>query len=148
MGDENPRFYVLGLAPNAARVSVRFFISDPFEKIVDNIMAHYRDLEIVKEYDDQPDYLTVGRILYETVSKKSRDKDASPLMAGAVFRAILTGAPYPAALYNAMITRIRADTDDKSKGISKDQLCPRGGHQRRICCASIVISPNTHSRRY
>lgn len=119
LGDENPRFYVLGLAPNAARVSVRFFITDPFEKMVDNIMAHYRDLAIIKEYDNQPDYLTVGRILYETVSKKSRDKDASPLLAGAVFRAILTGAPYPAALYNAMITRIRADMDDSSKGISK-----------------------------
>ncbi len=119
LGDENPRFYVLGLAPNAARASVRFFITDPFEKIVGNIMAHYRDLEIIKEYDNQPDYLTVGRILYETVSKKSRDKDASPLLAGAVFRAILTGAPYPAALYNARITRIRADMDDSSKGISK-----------------------------
>ena len=119
LGDENPRFYILGLAPNAARVSVRFFITDPFEKIVNHIMAHYRDLAIVKEYDDQPDYLTVSRILDETVSKKSRDKDAAPLLAGAVFRAILTGAPYPAALYNAMITRIRADMDDTAKGISK-----------------------------
>lgn len=119
LSEENPRFYVLGLAPNAARVSVRFFITDPFEKIVGNIMAHYRDLAIIKEYDNQPDYLTVGRILYETVSKKSRDKDASPLLAGSVFRAILTGAPYPAALYNAMITRIRADMDDSAKGISK-----------------------------
>jgi len=119
LGDENPRFYVLGLAPNAARVSVRFFITDPFEKIASNIMTHYRDLAIIKEYDDQPTYLTVGRILYETVSKKSRDKDATPLLAGSVFRAILTGAPYPAALYNAMITRIRADVDDASKGISK-----------------------------
>jgi len=119
LGEENPRFYVLGLAPNAARVSVRFFITDPFEKIVDHIMAHYRDLEIVKEYDDQPGYLTVSRVLYETVSRKSRDKDASPLLAGAVLRSILTGAPYPAALYNAMITRIRADMDETAKGISK-----------------------------
>ena len=60
LGDENPRFYILGLAPNAARVSVRFFITDPFEKVVQHIMAHYRDLAIIKEYDDQPDYLTVG----------------------------------------------------------------------------------------
>ena len=52
LGAENPRFYVLGLAPNAARVSVRFFIADPFRKIMENIAAHYRDLEIVKEYDD------------------------------------------------------------------------------------------------
>jgi CRISPR-associated protein Csd1 len=119
LGDENPRFYVLGLSPNAARVSVRFFITDPFQKIIDNIKAHYRDLAIVKEYDDQPDYLTVRRILYETVSKKSRDQDAAPLLAGAVFRAILTNAPYPAALYYAIINRVRADMDDKEKRITK-----------------------------
>ena len=116
---ENPRFYILGLSPNAARVSVRFFITDPFEKIIDNIKAHYRDLAIVKEYEDQPDYLAVRRILYETVSKKSRDKDAAPLLAGAVFRAILSNAQYPAALYYAIINRIRADMDDKEKRITK-----------------------------
>lgn len=119
LGDENPRFYILGLSPNAARVSVRFFITDPFEKIAQNIMAHYRDLEIVKEYEDQPNYLTVGRILYETVSKKSKDKDAAPLLAGAVFRSILTNVPYPAALYYAIINRIRADMDDDKKKIRK-----------------------------
>lgn len=116
---ENPRFYILGLSPNAARVSVRFFITDPFEKVIDNIKAHYRDLAIVKEYDDQPDYLTIGRILYETVSKKSRDKKVAPLLAGAVFRAILTSAQYPAALYYAIINRIRADMDDEKAKIKK-----------------------------
>jgi CRISPR-associated protein Csd1 len=115
--DENPRFYVLGLAPNAARISVRFFLTDPFHKIVERMMQHYRDLELVKEFDNQPAYITVRHILDETVSKKSRDKDASPLMTGAMFRAILTGAPYPAALYYAIINRIRADVDEK--GIQK-----------------------------
>jgi len=117
--DGNTRFYVLGLAPNAARISVRFFLTDPFEKIVKRMMRHYRDLEIVKEFENQPTYITVGHILAETVSKKARDQDAAPLMAGAVFRAILTGAPYPAALYYAIINRIRADMDDSQKGIHK-----------------------------
>ena len=115
--DENPRFYVLGLAPNAARVSVRFFLTDPFQKIVERMRQHYRDLEMVKEFDNQPAYITVRHILDETVSKKARDQDASPLMAGAVFRSILTGAPYPAALFYAIINRIRADADDK--GVQK-----------------------------
>ena len=117
--DENPKFYILGLAPNAARISVRFFITDPFEKIVQNIMAHYHDLAIVKEYDSQPTYITVRHILNETVSQKSRDKDAAPLLAGSVFRTILTNAPYPAALYAAIITRVRTDMDDSEKHISK-----------------------------
>jgi CRISPR-associated protein Csd1 len=117
--EENPRFYVLGLAPNAARVSVRFFLTDPFQKVVERMMQHYRDLEIVKEYENQPPYITVGHILEETVSKKSRDKNASPLMAGSLMRSILTGGPYPAAMYYAIINRIRADVDDKDKRIAK-----------------------------
>ncbi|MBW7883708.1 MAG: type I-C CRISPR-associated protein Cas8c/Csd1 [Caldilineaceae bacterium] len=117
--DENPQFYVLGLAPNAARVSVRLFIADPFGDVVRNITAHYQDLKIVREFDGQPKYLTVEHILSETVSKKTRDKKAAPLMAGAVVRAILTNAPYPAALYYAIINRIRADMDDSEKRIHK-----------------------------
>ena len=111
--DDKTRFYVLGLAPNAARVSVRFFLTDPFGKMIDRIMQHYRDLAIVKEYDRQPTYITVKNILDETVSKKISKPQPSPLMAGAVMRAILTNSPYPAALYYAIMTRIRADTDDE-----------------------------------
>jgi CRISPR-associated protein Csd1 len=110
---ENPRFYVLGLAPNVARVSIRFFHSDPFDKVVEKIMQHYKDLEMVKEYEDQHTYLTIQDILKETVSPKSSDKDAAPLLAGSVFRAILKNTPYPAALYNAIINRVRADQDEK-----------------------------------
>lgn len=119
LGDENPRVYILGLAPNAARVSVRFFITDPFEKISGYIMQHYHDLEIVKEFEDQPHYLSVRNILYETISKKSRDRNAYPLLAGAVLRAILTNSAYPAALYYAVLNRVRADMDDRSRGIRK-----------------------------
>ncbi len=119
LGDDNPRFYVLGLAPNAARVSVRFFITNPFRTMMEHVAAHYRDLEVVKEYEDQPTYLSVWRILNETVSKKARDKKASPLLAGAVFRSILTGAPYPVALYYAILNRVRADVDDKERQVRK-----------------------------
>jgi CRISPR-associated protein Csd1 len=117
--EENPRFYVLGLAPNAARVSVRFFLADPFQKIVERMMKHYDDMKIVKEYDNQPEYITVRAILDETVSKKLRDKEPSPLLAGSILRSILTGAPYPSALLYAIINRIRADMDDDQKHIRK-----------------------------
>lgn len=111
--DGNPRFYVLGLAPNAARVSVRFFHSDPFDKVVEKIMQHYKDLEIIKEFEDQHTYLTIQDILKETVSPKASDQSAAPLLAGSVFRAILENTPYPVALYNAIINRVRADQDEK-----------------------------------
>jgi CRISPR-associated protein Csd1 len=117
--DGNPRFYVLGLAPNAARLAVRFFHSDLFDNIIEKIMQHYKDLEIVKEFEDQHTFLTIQDIVKETISKKASNPEASPQMAGAVFRAVLENTPYPAALYNAIITRIRADMDDSQKSIRK-----------------------------
>jgi CRISPR-associated protein Csd1 len=117
--DPNVRFYVLGLAPNAARVSVRFFITEPFGRIVDRIMQHYQDLEIAKEFESQFDYISLRTILGETVSKKAREQEPAPLLAGAVMRAILTGGPYPAALFNAIINRVRADMDDPERRIYK-----------------------------
>ncbi len=63
--------------------------------------------------------MTIQDILKETISKKASDPEASPLMAGSVFRAILDNTPYPAALYNAIINRIRADQDDPKKFIKK-----------------------------
>lgn len=117
--DENVRFYVLGLAPNAARVSVRFFIAEPFGKIVGRIQQHYADLQIVKEFENQKDYIPLRAILDETVSQKGQNPEPAPLLAGAVMRAILSGAPYPAALYDAVLIRIRADMDDSKKRIYK-----------------------------
>lgn len=114
---ENPEFFVLGLAPNAARVSVRFFLRDPFQKVTEQIMKHYEDMRIVKEFDNQPDYLSIRQVLQETVSKKSADQNASPLLGGAVTRSILTGLPYPEALYTSIITRVRVDSD--APGIRK-----------------------------
>lgn len=113
------QFYILGLAPNAGRVSIRFFHQDPFIKIIQKIIWHYQDLQIIKEFDDQPTWIPLYRLLGETYSKKSSDKKAAPLLAGAVLQSILEGSPYPAALYYAVINRIRADMDDKSKQIQK-----------------------------
>lgn len=117
--DPTTRFYVLGLAPNAARVSVRFFHADLFVNFIERIMRHYDDLSMIKEFDNQRTYLTVRDVVGETISKKASNPRASPLLAGAIFRAILTGAPYPAGLYSAVLTRIRADQDDRQKHVSK-----------------------------
>lgn len=117
--DLNTKFFILGLAPNKARISVRFFYQDLFGKTIYRVMQHYQDMQIVKEYDEQPTYLSVRQILDETASKNASEPKVMPLMGGAVFRAILNNTPYPAALYNAVITRIRADQDNKEKRIKK-----------------------------
>jgi CRISPR-associated protein Csd1 len=117
--DTSVRFYVLGLAPNASRLSVRFFITEPFGNIVARIMHHYDDLKIIKEYANQPDFIPLRTILRETISQKAANPQPLPLLAGAIMRSILTGSPYPAALFNAILNRVRADMDDPQNRISK-----------------------------
>jgi len=68
-------------------------------------------MKIEKQFDNEPDFFPIWRILYETVSPKAEEKSASPLLAGSVLRAILTGSPYPSALFNAIMLRIRADRE-------------------------------------
>jgi CRISPR-associated protein Csd1 len=116
--DGDTRFYVLGLdAPNRGRAAVRFFYSDPFKKIVRRITQHYSDLQI--GVDERQTAITPYRIVNETVSKKAKKEEPAPLLAGAVFRAIFTNSPYPAALYYGILNRIRADMDDEKLKISK-----------------------------
>lgn len=108
MIDGNTQFYILGLAPNASRISIRFFMENTFGNIMNHVVQHFRDLEIEKSPNDF-EYLPLWKIMLETVSPKSKDKSASPLLAGAVLRAILTGTPYPKILFNSVIVRIRAE---------------------------------------
>lgn len=115
--DDQTRFYVLGLAPNAARLAVRFYLAEMFGKFVERIMLHYEDLKIQKEYSNQPDYISPYRILAECVSPKvtrreEELKSSWGLLGGSLMRSILTGSPYPEGLYAAIINRIRHDTDE------------------------------------
>ena len=106
------RFYVLGLAPNAARLSVRFFYRDSFENILRNLEKYYEDMRICRPSWDQIRYMGIWRMLQETVNKKSKDKTPTPHMAAAAFRAVISGMSYPATLYTDTLRRIRAEQDD------------------------------------
>lgn len=103
------RFYILGLAPNAARISVRFFYRDTFGNLMKNVNAHHERLEIVRPAYDKWEVIPLWALLRETVNPNSRDKTASPVMAGAVARSIFTGGLYPASLLENTMLRIRAE---------------------------------------
>jgi CRISPR-associated protein Csd1 len=118
--DDSTRFYVLGLASNVSRLAVRFFLTEPFGVFAERIMQHYDDLQIEKEYANQPAYISPYRILAECVSPKVTQRDDEvkkswSLLGGAFMRSILTGAPYPEGLYAAMLNRIRHDSDETSE---------------------------------
>lgn len=107
--DPNQPFYVLGIAPNAARLSVRFFLRSTFGDMLRNLLEHQKRLEIVKPSFDENKSLPLWRILSETVNQNSRDKSASPALAGELLRSVLSNSYYPATLLNGITLRIRAD---------------------------------------
>lgn len=115
----NQNFYILGLSPNTARLSVRFFYQDSFGTILKHLKAHYDRLAIVKPSGDKREYLGIWHLLQETVNKKSKDKKPIPSMAGNLYRGILSGGRYPESLYQSVLGRIRAEQDDKNSHSKK-----------------------------
>ena len=105
----NQRFYILGLAPNAARLSVSFFYENSFGNILKNIQKHYYRMEMVRPSWEEREYLGVRGMLYETVNQNSKDKKPIPNLPGAVLKAILGNTKYPENLYNNSMIRIRAE---------------------------------------
>ncbi len=101
-------FYILGLSPNSARLSVRFFCRDSFGNLAKHVNAHYERLKIL---GSRYRFMPLWALLRETVNLNTTDKSPSPVMAGAVARAVFTGSLYPASLLEATMLRIRAERD-------------------------------------
>lgn len=115
--EDETRFYILGLAPNAARLSVRFWEATTVGSLKVRLAQHLADVELDGSRESDPPLLirrliqATGRAEFHPDGRlKGYDQDAvSPLLAGAVARAVLTGASYPQLLLQAMLGRIRSD---------------------------------------
>lgn len=106
--DPGTRCFILGLAPNVARISIRFFHQDSFGNLATNLARHHLDLEVVRR-SFEPEILPVRRILLETVPRNADRKVPPPGMAGQLMRAVLFNTTYPVQLYSAILNRVRAD---------------------------------------
>ena len=114
----NTRFYILGLAPNAARISVRFWLDTTFGQLAENLAQHWQDLALEPRAWKTPP--SIFKLLLETAIKfknsegryeKPKAETISPVLAGEMTRAVICGTPYPLSLLSQLITRIRADGD-------------------------------------
>ncbi len=102
-------FYILGISPNSARLSVRFFIQNTFGKVMENLLKNQQRMEMVKPSFEKFNYIPLWRILGETVNKKSRDKKCKPHLAGDVLNSIINDYNYPSTLYYGILGRISAE---------------------------------------
>jgi CRISPR-associated protein Csd1 len=107
--DPNIHFYVLGLAPNAARIAVRFWYNGTVKEVADHIYQHFEDCSIVHG-PNQPETLSLFRLLVSTAAQ-GESKNIQPNLAGEFMRAILAGTPYPQTLLAAAIRRVRAERE-------------------------------------
>ena len=103
------RFYILGLAPNASRLAVRFFLQDTFGSFAANLEKHQKRLEIVRPAFDNRNSLSIWSLLRETANPNSRDKKPPEPLVSALMRAVLMNTPYPAELFIQTEIRLRAE---------------------------------------
>ena len=107
-GAETTRFFILGLSPNAARLSVRFFAQHSFGDFIRNISSHYSALRLVKRGEKfrDPEFISPYMILRETAREA---KDVPPTFAGSLMRSIFSAQPYSSSIATAMLRRIRIE---------------------------------------
>lgn len=113
LNPEEP-FYILGLAPNAARVAVRFFIRNSFGKAMKNVWDHQQRMTIEGPPGKKP-WIPFWQLLAETANHHSNDSAASPVMAGMLMKAVFNGQPYPETTYQNILLRIFSDRDEKNE---------------------------------
>lgn len=103
-------FYLLGLAPNIARLSVRFFLRDTFGSFAQNLQKHADEMEIDCSEKEKFRSLPIWAVVNETTrTVPGQPAKPSPQLAGDLLRAVLTGGRYPATLLNGVTLRIRAE---------------------------------------
>jgi CRISPR-associated protein Csd1 len=100
-------FHVLGLSPNASRLSIRFWISGTAIEMIHRVAEHQSRMQIVKGSKDS-DWIPLWMVLLQTAREP---KEVPPLLGGALLRSVLTGGPYPQSLLAAIMRRIRAEHD-------------------------------------
>jgi CRISPR-associated protein Csd1 len=122
VGERDVRFFVLGLAPNAARIAVRFWLHAPLAELAPRIAQHFADLRVVRRYDSDPAIPSLFRLL-TSLAVQGKADNVPPRLAGEWMRSILEGLPYPSVLLNAAVVRCKAEQSAKdSAGRPKDNV--------------------------
>lgn len=136
------RFHVLALAPNAARLSIRFYLEDEFGRIAENFRRHIADMAIEPPPRDGPPPL--WRHLVE-IAVQGKRENVPPNLAGQWFQAILTGTPYPMTLLAATLMRARADKEVNAlrAAVLKAMLIRTFGRE-----VPVALDPDNRSKGY
>lgn len=106
------KFYILGLAPNSARIAVTYWSEMSLKEFVALILRHFEDMDIVDTRKERKPYMGL-RSMLAAVTLGGKSSDATPNLPEAVVKSIFQGLPYPYTLFASCIRRIRAESDNK-----------------------------------
>jgi CRISPR-associated protein Csd1 len=106
--DKDDTFYILGLAPNSARIAVVYWNEMPLRDFAGVISRHFEDMEMVDIRKEKKPYVGLHSIL-GGVTLGGKSSDAIPNMSDSVVKSIFQGLPYPISLFQACIRRVRAE---------------------------------------
>jgi len=142
LGDnpDETRFYLLGLSPNAARISVRFFHTASISELLANLRRHFHDIGITPQpargkRRADPEFPPLWLLLAQAAREA---KEIPPVLAGPLLRAVIEGAQYPQGLFSAVMRRIRAD-----RAINYARVCVLKGYLVRNMKQEVSMSLNT-----
>ena len=105
------RFYILGLAPNSARIAVVYWSETPLRDFAGKILRHFDDMEIIDTRKDRKPYMGIKDIL-SAVTLGGKQSEATPNLPESIIKSIFLGTPYPYTLLSACIRRITAESGD------------------------------------
>lgn len=137
------RFYILGLAPNAARISIRFWLDTTFGQLAANLAQHWQDLALEpRPWKTAP---SVWRLLLQT-AVLGKSENISPVLAGEMMRAVIGGTLYPMSLLAQLIARIRADGDANGLRVAMIKAVLQRRFRKGLIHEEVSMSLNTESR--
>lgn len=119
--DSQTQFFILGLSPNSARISVRFWHVGTVSQFAQRIARHFHDLEIVHA-PHQMDHLSMWRFL-RSIAPLGKTENIPPNLAGDWMRSILNDSPYPETLFQSAIRRIHAEREVTYERASLIKAC-------------------------
>ena len=147
------RFYILGLAPNASRLSIRFWLDTTFGQLAQNLAQHWQDLSLDSRAWKTPP--SIFKLLLETAIKfknsegryeKPKVETISSMLAGEMVRAVISGTPYPLSLLSQLIARVRADGDVNGLRVAMMKAVLQRRFRKGFIQEGVPMSLHTESK--
>lgn len=109
--NEGTKFYILGLAPNAGRISVRYWLVATLGDLLRHASRWYDDLVIEKQYPSDPDFPPLWLLLAKSIAVQGETRNIPPVMAGQLAKCVIFGGRFPENVYVTILQRIHADKE-------------------------------------